>query len=71
MSNDMGSECVIDVQRDPYGGGAISFHDDVCVLSFGWRSRMYFDSVIFSSATSLHLRKIWRCMDEVVMLLSG
>ena len=56
---------------EPYGGGAISFHDEVCVFSLGAWSRMYFDSEILSDAASLHLRSMRSFNEETVMEASA
>ena len=49
----------------------MSFHEDVCVLSLGLRSRMHVDSVIFKDATSLQRCNILKFRVDAVMLASG
>ena len=49
----------------------ISFHEEVCVLSLGLRSRMHMDPVIFKDATSLQRRNIPKFRVDAVMLESG
>ena len=65
------SVCKSTSYSEPYGGGAISFQDEVCVFSLGARSRMYLDSVILSDATSLHLRSMRSFNEATVMEASA
>ena len=70
------SERVSEVCRDdptykePYGGWVIIFHDEVCVLSFGRRSRINLDSVILREATSLQRRNILMLNEVFVIVVS-
>ena len=56
--------------KEPYGGGVISFHDEVCVLSFGRRSRINLDSVILREATFLQRRSILMLNGVFVIVVS-
>ena len=58
-------------QSGTYCTGGMSLHDDVWVFRFGRWFRMCMDSVILSSAVSLHTCRISMVMEVEVTVMSA